>query len=148
MFCAASDFKGDLSLIIRFSLEGASARFKFRMQRTLLFMIVCAFHAKDTSIPPRISLDKSTRGLDSMLALLRLLSFCVCLCTVVSSASPIAFTTRGKSGSSVNYADVRARVTHGFIEKANEMANAIAVLQDLSKATVDLSEQIAMHCGK
>ena len=39
-------------------------------------------------------------------------------------------------------------MTHGFIEKANEMANAIVVLQDLSKATVDLSEQIAMHCGK
>ena len=78
---------------------------------------------------------------------LRLLSFCLCLCAVVSGESSIAFAAHGKFGSSVNYADVRARVAHGFIEKANEMANAIAVLQDLSRATVDLSEQIATHCG-
>ena len=35
----------------------------------------------------------------------------------------------------VNYADVRARVANAFAEKANELADAIAVVQGLSKDT-------------
>jgi hypothetical protein len=35
----------------------------------------------------------------------------------------------------VNYADVRARVANAFAEKANEPADAIAVVQGLSKDT-------------
>ena len=33
------------------------------------------------------------------------------------------------------YADVRARVANAFAEKANELADAIAVVQGLSKDT-------------
>ena len=62
--------------------------------------------------------------------------------------APVVLFARGRGGNIVNYAEVRARVSHGFIEKANEMADAIAVLQDLSKATSGLSEQIAKHCSK
>ena len=35
----------------------------------------------------------------------------------------------------INYADVRARVANAFAEKANELADAIAVVQGLSKDT-------------
>ena len=86
----------------------------------------------------------------AMSALLRFLSFCVCICGVLGgvwreSSGAFASATGGRV---VNYAEVRARVTHGFVEKANEMADAIAVLQDLSRATVDLTEQITKHCSK
>ena len=53
-----------------------------------------------------------------------------------------------KDGVIVNYAEIRARVANGFIEKANEMADALAVLQDLSRASSGLREQISKHCPK
>ena len=60
-----------------------------------------------------------------------------------------AFPARGHGGgASVNYAEIRSRVAHGFIEKANEMADALAVLQELSTATSGLNEQITKHCSK
>lgn len=47
----------------------------------------------------------------------------------------------------VNYAEVRKRVTRSFPEKANEIADVIAVLQELSRNTLDLSTQISAHCS-
>jgi hypothetical protein len=43
---------------------------------------------------------------------------------------------------------VRARVARGFPEKANEIADTISVLQDISRATVDLTEKISVHCSQ
>ena len=86
-----------------------------------------------------------------MSTFLRFLVFSACLCGVLGGdwrQSPLAFGARAKGGSVVNYAEVRARVARGFVEKANEMADAIAVLQDLSRATVGLNEQITKHCSK
>ena len=82
---------------------------------------------------------------------LRLLAISACLSFVfgaVPRESPAAFAGHAKRGGVVNYAEVRARVTHGFAEKANEMADAIAVLQDLSRATLGLTEDITKHCSK
>ena len=49
-------------------------------------------------------------------------------------------------GSAVNYAEVRKRVTRSYPEKANEIADTISVLQDLSKATVAMVQEISAHC--
>ena len=73
--------------------------------------------------------------------------FCCFLFALIAlSEKPVAFVASSKISNSVNYADVRARVAKSFPEKANEIANLIAVLQDLSKATVDLTKQISTHC--
>ena len=95
-----------------------------------------------------LKVEPISRG---MSAFLRFLLFCACLCGALGGVlreSPVAFGARAKGGSVVNYAEVRARVAHGFAEKANEMADAIAVLQDLSRTTVDLTDQITKHCSK
>ena len=47
----------------------------------------------------------------------------------------------------VDYAEVRKRVTRSFPEKAYEIADVIAVLQELSRNTLDLSTQISAHCS-
>ena len=39
----------------------------------------------------------------------------------------------------INYADVRGRVGSAFAEKANEIADAVAVVQSLSRETTRLS---------
>ena len=39
----------------------------------------------------------------------------------------------------INYADVRRRVGSAFAEKANEIADAVAVVQGLSRETARLS---------
>ena len=73
--------------------------------------------------------------------------FCCFLFALIAlSEKPVAFVASSKISNSVNYADVRARVAKSFPEKANEIGNLIAVLQDLSKATVDLTNQISTHC--
>ena len=82
---------------------------------------------------------------------LRILCFFVSFFASLGNAereAPIIFAGRGRGGLSVNYAEIRSRVASGFLEKANEMAEAVAVFQDLSKATVILSEQIVQHCSK
>ena len=63
---------------------------------------------------------------------------------------PAAFVARSarSSSSTINYAEVRARVARGFPEKANEIADTISVLQDISRATVDLTEKISVHCSQ
>jgi len=78
-----------------------------------------------------------------MLGLLRWFTFCVCLYGASSLESQ-----DHASGSTINYAEVRARVAHSFPEKANEIADTISVLQDLSKATVEMADQISAHCSQ
>merc|ERR1712113_802617 len=87
-----------------------------------------------------------------MLSVLRCICFFACLCGIMGNLEREqsgAFSARGHGGGViVNYAEIRSRVAHGFIEKANEMADALAVLQELSIATSGLSEQITKHCSK
>jgi hypothetical protein len=86
-----------------------------------------------------------------MSALMRLFALCAFLCGALCSAwqeKSAAFVTRSESSTTVNYAAVRARVAHGFSEKANEIADTIAVLQDISRATMDLTDQISVHCSQ
>ena len=47
----------------------------------------------------------------------------------------------------INYADVRKRVQHAFAEKAHEIADAIAVVQSLSKEGATLMEEIRAQCA-
>lgn len=47
---------------------------------------------------------------------------------------------------SINYAEVRTRVSHAFAEKAHEMTETLAVLQDLSKATSAILADIHAQC--
>merc|ERR1711907_32790 len=46
-----------------------------------------------------------------------------------------------------NYADVRKRVANAFAEKANEIADAIAVVQGLSKEAARLLSDIDAQCA-
>merc|ERR1719203_1237534 len=46
-----------------------------------------------------------------------------------------------------NYADVRKRVGYAFAEKANEIADAIAVVQSLTKEATRLLTEINAQCG-
>lgn len=46
-----------------------------------------------------------------------------------------------------NYAEVRVRVGNAFAEKANELADAIAVVQGLSKDAARLLGEIGAQCG-
>lgn len=46
-----------------------------------------------------------------------------------------------------NYADVRKRVGNAFAEKANEIADAIAVVQGLSKEATRLLGDIDAQCA-
>ena len=46
-----------------------------------------------------------------------------------------------------DYAEVRARVTRSLPEKANEVASTISALQDLTRATLDMTEKISLHCA-
>jgi hypothetical protein len=47
----------------------------------------------------------------------------------------------------INYADVRKRVQHAFVEKANEIADAIGVVQRLSKEGSSLVDEIKAQCA-
>ena len=77
----------------------------------------------------------------------------VCLCLRVAYGSTMwrhgvgASSHRSNGRGDVNYANVRARVAHGFAEKANEIAETIAVLQDIAIATVDLTDKISARCS-
>ena len=77
---------------------------------------------------------------------MRFLAFCFWIFAVsTSDALGVAATTENTD--LVNYAEVRKRVTRSFPEKANEIADVIAVLQEISRSTVDLSKQISAHCS-
>ena len=47
----------------------------------------------------------------------------------------------------IDYADVRKRVRYAFSEKANEIADAIAVVQNLSAEGSKLLEEIDAQCS-
>ena len=82
----------------------------------------------------------------SMPVFMRFLAFCFWIFAVsADDALGVAATTENTD--SVNYAEVRKRVTRSFPEKANEIADVIAVLQEISWSTVDLSKQISTHCS-
>ena len=77
---------------------------------------------------------------------MRFLAFCFWIFAVsTSDALGVAATTENTD--LVNYAEVRNRVTRSFPEKANEIADVIAVLQEISRSTLDLSQQISAHCA-
>ena len=86
-----------------------------------------------------------------MFIALRVLCFSMCFSAILGNVereAPIVFSGRGHGDNIVNYAEMRTRVARAFIEKANEIAEAVAVFQHLSKATSNLSEQIVQHCSK
>ena len=80
-----------------------------------------------------------------MPVLMRFLAFCFWIFAVSASAS-LGVAAKTENTDSVNYAEVRKRVTQSFPEKANEIADVIAALQEISRSTVDLSKQISAHC--
>ena len=55
---------------------------------------------------------------------------------------------RTSADSAINYADVRARVANSLPEKANEIADFIDTLQDISRATMEMTEKISANCGQ
>lgn len=53
-----------------------------------------------------------------------------------------------QASSVVNYADVRARLANSLPEKANEIADLIDTLQEISKATTEVADKISAHCAQ
>ena len=81
----------------------------------------------------------------------RFFSFLFCVVAILGNVereAPIVFAARGHGDIIVNYAKMRSRVASGFIEKANEIADAVAVFQDLAQTISKLREQIDQHCSK
>ena len=77
---------------------------------------------------------------------MRFLAFCFSMFAVAASDS-LGSVTKVENTDIVNYAEVRKRVTRSFPEKANEIADVIAVLQEISRSTLDLSQQSSAHCA-
>ena len=76
----------------------------------------------------------------------RFLAFCFWI-FAASASIALGVAASTENPDLVNYAEVRKRVTRSFPEKANEIADVIAVLQEISRSTVDLSKQISTHCS-
>ena len=51
-----------------------------------------------------------------------------------------------QAANGVNYADVRARLAKSLPEKANEIADLIDTLQEISQATTEVAGKISAHC--
>ena len=81
-----------------------------------------------------------------MPVLMRFLAFCFWI-FAVSANDSLGVAAKTENTDSVNYAEVRKRVTQSFPEKANEIADVVAALQEISRSTVDLSKQISAHCS-
>ena len=81
-----------------------------------------------------------------MAVFMRFLAFCFWI-FAVSASDAIGAASTTENTDLVNYAEVRKRVTRSFPEKANEIADVIAVLQEISRSTLDLSQQISAHCA-
>ena len=81
-----------------------------------------------------------------MAVFMRFLAFCFWI-FAVSASDALGAASATESTDLVNYAEVRKRVTRSFPEKANEIADVIAVLQEISRSTLDLSQQISAHCA-
>ena len=98
-----------------------------------------------------LSRIQEASGFWAMSIAVRFFSFFLCFIAILGNVereAPVVFSARGHGDHIVSYAEIRSRVAFGFIEKANEIADAVAVFQDLTKATSKLSEQIAQHCSK
>ena len=76
----------------------------------------------------------------------RFLAFCFWI-FAASASDAIGAASTTENTDLVNYAEVRKRVTRSFPEKANEITDVIAVLQEISRSTLDLSNQISAHCS-
>ena len=81
-----------------------------------------------------------------MSVFMRFLAFCFCIFVGAASDS-LGVAAKTEHTDSVNYAEVRKRVTRSFPEKASEIADVIAVMQEISRSTLDLSTQISAHCS-
>ena len=77
---------------------------------------------------------------------MRFLAFCFCI-FADNASHALGAASATENTDLVNYAEVRKRVTRSFPEKANEIADVIAVLQEISRSTVDLSKQISARCS-
>ena len=77
----------------------------------------------------------------------------LCLLCVVTmwpacDAEQVDAAGRAQEGGVVNYAEVRARLARSLPEKANEIGDFIDTLQDISKATIEMTNQISAHCAQ
>lgn len=63
-------------------------------------------------------------------------------------AEQVSGAARTHDGGAVNYAAVRARLANSLPEKANEIADFIDTLQEISRATMEMSTQISAHCAQ
>ena len=77
---------------------------------------------------------------------LRALGLCSVVLSIAASSSSEQLASKAQASTSVNYAEIRTRVQHSFPEKANEIADLVDVLQDLTKSTMEISNQISAHC--
>lgn len=77
---------------------------------------------------------------------LRALGLCSLVLGVAASSSSEQLASKAQASASANYAEIRTRVQHSFPEKANEIADMIDVLQDMTKSTMEMSSQISAHC--
>ena len=77
---------------------------------------------------------------------LRAFGFCSVVLSIAASRSSEQLASNAQASASVNYAEIRTRVQHSFPEKANEIADLVDVLQDLTKSTLEMSSQISAHC--
>ena len=74
--------------------------------------------------------------------------FCVATICPACLAEQMDAAGRAQEGAAVNYADVRARLARSLPEKVNEIEDFIDTLQDISKATVEMTNQISAHCAQ
>ena len=77
--------------------------------------------------------------------------FClICIVSLWSTChgEQVGSATRSQDGSVVNYAKLRSTLSHNLPEKANEFADFIDSLQEISKATLEMTDQISAHCAQ
>ncbi len=70
--------------------------------------------------------------------------------TLVFLLAMLACCARGARGAAgpVNYVEVRDRVTKAYPQQAEEMADALGVLQQLSEESAAILAKIEAACGK
>ena len=81
------------------------------------------------------------RHFADMVRVLRQLAllFFVCACGLAAATA---------SAAKVDYTEVRGRVAKAYPQQADEMADAVAVLQQLSEESATLLAKIEAACGK
>ena len=68
-------------------------------------------------------------------------AWAVCMCLFFS------LFTSAEAEPQMNYAALRAHMSHAFEERAHEMSATLSVLQEVSKATVSKIEKVKAICG-